>query len=122
MSSEDEEILVKKITKKQKEKKCMKCKEFDKTVECICSDCSVEWCKRCCDENEFCECYGECSGCGHDVNRGENGWPCSTCKKWLCENCNQKYGCKECKWENDSEQNKEQSNVLQDDADDLEDE
>lgn len=102
-------------------KKCMKCKEFDPSVDLACCDCSVEWCKSCRDTYEVCECYGDCSGCGKDVNRGENGWPCNTCKKWLCENCNSKYGCNECKWENNEGQ-KEESNIKGDVEDDLEDE
>ena len=90
----------------------MRCKKLDTSVALVCCDCSVEWCNNCrivYENCKFCECYGECTGCGDDVNRGENGWPCSMCKKWLCENCNPKYGCKECKWENDEGQ--EETNV-----------
>ncbi len=76
---------------------CMLCKKQEPTVKTICCDCSVEWCKRCIDENEFCKCYGECDSCGKDVNRGENGWPCSDCKKWLCDDCREQKGCEECK-------------------------
>jgi hypothetical protein len=53
-----------------------------------CVDCCVGLCRSCRDDPDVqCGCYGECHRCGRDVNRGENGWPCDVCEKWLCMTC-----------------------------------
>ena len=68
-------------------------------IRTVCCDCGVRMCRRCKnDHNVLCGCYGSCLGCGTDVNRGENGWPCYVCDKWLCFNCQIKddNDCKEC--------------------------
>ena len=44
-------------------------------------------CERCRDSGILCGCYGKCYTCGKDVNRGSEGWPCSDCEKWYCDNC-----------------------------------
>jgi len=79
-------------------------------VSYICSDCSVECCNDChtADDYTHCDCYGKCSSCGIEVNRGENGWPCCECREWYCDKCRRKTNCKECKCvsENDSETEK----------------
>ena len=71
-------------------KSCYHCQQsacLDCLEDCCC-DCSVLLCKDCVDDDEVtCGCYGSCDGCGRDVNRGENGWPCSDCEKWLCMTC-----------------------------------
>jgi hypothetical protein len=95
--SESEEESESESEEEKNDPVCMLCKKHDPTVKTICCDCSVEWCQTCVDENEFCKCYGECDSCGSQVNRGEHGWPCSDCKKWLCDDCREQKGCDECK-------------------------
>ena len=69
----------------------------------VCCDCGVIMCENCSGRGEpNCGCYGRCTTCGDDVNRGENGWPCDTCKQWLCSNCPNKKKCIECNQEDDS--------------------
>ena len=85
------------------EKETLKCYECKVTgcnncIETACCDCSVIMCKSCGGNGEpNCGCYGKCSSCNTDVNRGTNGWPCNKCKKWYCEGCRHNSKCKECK-------------------------
>lgn len=60
---------------------CMDC------VSTVCCDCSERMCRKCRNGDELCGCYGNCSSCGTDVNRGSDGWPCGECDKWLCSGC-----------------------------------
>ena len=67
--------------------KCERCSSR-KQVQTVCCDCSIELCKDCKNDDDIlCNCYGECTNCNIEVNRGENGWPCNECKSWLCSNC-----------------------------------
>ena len=79
---------------------CFHCKRSGCTtcMKTVCGDCDVRMCNQCKDDdNVMCGCYGECTSCGKNVDRGEDGWPCSTCKQWLCGKCRPKNkGCKEC--------------------------
>lgn len=66
-------------------------------VKLTCCDCGVSMCKDCRDDNNIlCGCYGNCSSCDTDVNRGEHGWPCNKCKKWYCNECRNNSKCKQC--------------------------
>lgn len=79
---------------------CYVCKNTGcaKCVDCVCCDCCVSMCPDCAYSGEpDCGCYGTCAGCGTDVNRGEHGWPCSCCNKWLCDSCRyNNNNCEEC--------------------------
>lgn len=80
-------------------KKCFGCKKSgcDKCIPVGCCDCSERICGDCEGESN-CGCYGTCSKCGAEVNRGENGWPCIKCKRWYCdEECSKSSRCKACK-------------------------
>lgn len=67
----------------------------------VCCDCCVNMCKPCINNYyNLCGCYGDCTSCGKQVDRGTNGWPCDNCESWLCDNCfenNWNKNCKECK-------------------------
>ncbi len=57
-------------------------------IKCVCCDCSESMCPGCAYSGEpNCGCYGKCSRCNTDVDRGTNGWPCSDCSQWLCSRC-----------------------------------
>ena len=74
----------------------------DNCVETVCCDCSEIMCRNCRgNDNTPCGCYGHCSSCGTDVNRGSDGWPCNKCKKWYCEKCKHNSKCKVCRIEED---------------------
>ena len=80
--------------------KCYGCKVTgcNKCIETACWDCSVIMCKSCSGNGEpKCGCYGKCSSCNTDINRGSDGWPCNKCKKWYYEGCRHNSKCKECK-------------------------
>lgn len=66
-------------------------------VEVVCCDCGERMCSDCRNNDDLCGCYGHCSSCGTDVNRGADGWPCGECDQWLCSGCG-RYGnsCPEC--------------------------
>lgn len=69
---------------------CYRCKRKGtrQDIRECCGDCGVSLCRCCMNSNNVqCGCYGECDFCGRDVNRGENGWPCDACEKWLCLSC-----------------------------------
>ena len=88
--------------------KCYSCNVSgcNKCIETACCDCSVIMCKNCGGSGEpNCGCYGSCSSCGTDVNRGSDGWPCHKCKKWYCSVCRHTSKCKECKVEDSDEDN-----------------
>jgi hypothetical protein len=71
-------------------KKCHKCKAkgCKDCVEVACCDCGIRLCVNCTgDDNILCDCYGECSICGTDINRSEDGWPCAACNIWYCNGC-----------------------------------
>ena len=56
-------------------------------VEVVCCDCGERMCSDCRDGDDLCGCYGNCSSCGTEVNRGSDGWPCGECDQWLCSWC-----------------------------------
>lgn len=66
-------------------------------VEVVCCDCGERMCSDCRNGDDLCGCYGHCSSCGTEVNRGADGWPCGECDQWLCSGCG-RYGnsCPEC--------------------------
>ena len=69
----------------------------NKCIKIVCCDCSMEMCKDCRNDHHVkCGCYGTCNGCDVEVNRGEHGWPCHKCNKWLCDECKENTTCKEC--------------------------
>lgn len=79
--------------------KCYRCpfRGDEENVKECCCDCSVRLCLDCRNDYDVkCGCYGECNFCGKDVNRGDNGWPCSKCDKWLCSKCLNNNKCEEC--------------------------
>lgn len=88
-------------SRRRSSKKCFLCKKSgcDKCIPIVCCDCCVRMCNDCRDGEENCGCYGTCSRCGGEVNRGEHGWPCTKCKKWYCddEDCRKGNRCKECR-------------------------
>jgi hypothetical protein len=56
----------------------------------MCSKCSYK------DDIE-CGCYGRCTNCNKNINRGENGWPCRKCDDWYCSDlCKKTSRCKDC--------------------------
>ena len=65
-------------------------------------------CSDCRDSSHIqCGCYGTCDGCGKDVDRGEDGWPCHECDKWYCYGCrHENNSCVEC---NPPEEDEDQS-------------
>ena len=78
---------------------CYRCKETgcNLCTTTACCDCGVIMCKDCSGSGDpDCGCYGRCTTCGNDVNRGEHGWPCRICKQWLCSSCLNTKKCKEC--------------------------
>lgn len=78
---------------------CFSCesKGCNKCIEIVCCDCCVIMCKNCRNNDEInCGCYGQCSSCRTNVDRGNDGWPCYKCKKWYCSNCKNNSKCKEC--------------------------
>ncbi len=56
-------------------------------VEVVCCDCGERMCSDCRNGDDLCGCYGNCSSCGTEVNRGSDGWPCGACDQWLCSGC-----------------------------------
>ena len=56
-------------------------------VEVVCCDCGERMCSDCRNNDDLCGCYGHCSSCGTEVNRGADGWPCGECDQWLCSGC-----------------------------------
>ena len=84
---------------------CYSCKESgcDKCIKVVCCDCCVKMCSNCTyDDDILCGCYGNCYTCDTEVNRGEHGWPCSTCHKWFCSLvCRSKNNCIDCQEDED---------------------
>lgn len=80
-------------------RKCEYCsiKGCNNCVKTVCCDCGSIMCKKCVNDDEIqCGCYGKCTDCGANVNRGDDGWGCSTCDKWLCRSCRYNTTCDEC--------------------------
>ncbi len=79
---------------------CYCCKDLVcvECIECACCDCCVKTCPDCSGDGEAnCGCFGNCSKCQADINRGANGWPCSTCFNWYCDDCRVvDNNCKDC--------------------------
>lgn len=88
-------------TEKGSIRKCYSCNISGcvKCIQSVCCDCSESMCRSCNGGDNLCGCYGNCSSCGTNVDRGSNGWPCRGCKKWYCSsNCrNVSSKCKLCK-------------------------
>lgn len=58
----------------------------------------VRMCGGCRKDDEIeCGCYGNCSNCRTEVDRGKDGWPCMKCKKWYCNKCKYISKCDDCK-------------------------
>ena len=84
--------------------KCYSCKVSgcQLCIKVVCCDCGVSMCKDCGGNGDSnCGCYGNCSSCETNINRGENGWPCCKCKKWYCSECRSNSKCKECRMDDD---------------------
>ncbi len=79
-------------------------------VETVCCDCGVSMCNECRNGDELCGCYGNCSTCGRDVNRGSDGWPCGECEIWYCNDCcrSGENTCKECGPDESEEEEEEE--------------
>jgi hypothetical protein len=79
-------------------------------VETVCCDCGVSMCDECRNSDELCGCYGNCSTCGRDVNRGSDGWPCGECEIWYCNDCcrSGENTCKECGPDESEEEEEEE--------------
>lgn len=96
-----------KLCKKESSKNmsCKICKKngCDNCVKVACCDCDILLCRKCRNGDALCKCYGSCSSCGTDVNRGANGWPCYECKQWYCDTCIYKSECNECKISHDTD-------------------
>lgn len=78
---------------------CFGCKKSgcEECLNMVCCDCGVYLCEVCKDNDDiWCGCYGNCTSCGDDVDRGGDGWPCSQCKQWLCEKCRGSKKCMYC--------------------------
>jgi hypothetical protein len=66
-------------------------------IKTVCCDCGAYMCNKCRKDDEIlCGCYGKCTDCEMNVNRGDDGWGCSTCNKWLCRSCRYNTVCDEC--------------------------
>ena len=81
-------------------------------IETVCCDCCVTFCNTCKEDYDTrCGCYGSCSSCNKDVDRGEDGWPCYKCGDWLCVSCKKNedntYGCDKCKYKEYDEEDEE---------------
>ena len=86
--------------------KCYSCNVSgcNKCIETVCCDCGEIMCKSCNGNDAYrCGCYGNCSSCGTNVDRGSDGWPCNKCKKWYCQDCKHNSKCKECKVEDEDD-------------------
>lgn len=79
--------------------KCKFC-DFNGCLKCIghtCDRCRVNMCVQCYnDETISCNCFGVCSECDTNINNGENGWSCSKCKTWFCDDCTGEPACENC--------------------------
>ena len=77
-------------------------------IEVVCCDCGERMCSDCRNGDDLCGCYGHCSSCGTEVNRGSEGWPCNDCDKWYCDGCRRGDNpCPECGPGEDSEEEEE---------------
>ena len=85
---------------------CYSCNQSgcNKCILVVCCDCCVKMCNKCTDDDDIlCGCYGICYTCGINVDRGEHGWPCSTCHEWFCSSyCHNSTGCKDSDYEESS--------------------
>ena len=84
------------------EESCYSCGSYCKKISVVCGDCGVKMCKQCarnaCDnDNSSCGCYGNCSNCNKNINRGDHNWPCRKCNEWYCgELCRKTSNCDDC--------------------------
>ena len=79
--------------------KCNHCKKngCKKCITFICNDCEWYMCERCKNNDDIkCGCYGYCTSCDTEVNRNLNCEPCSSCKQWLCDDCDNEKECIDC--------------------------
>lgn len=94
---------------------CYHCNESgcNKCIDCVCGDCCVDMCPNCSGNGEpWCGCYGSCSKCRNDVNRGKHGRPCRSCRCWYCDNCRGvKNYCKECGLDENENESESESEV-----------
>jgi hypothetical protein len=93
-------------------------------VETVCCDCGVSMCDECRNSDELCGCYGNCSTCGRDVNRGSDGWPCGECEIWYCNDCcrSGENTCKECGPDESEEEDEEEDEEEEDEEEEDEEE
>lgn len=109
---------------------CFNCDLYDEKMETVCSDCSATLCSKCeYDEDVLCGCYGKCYSCDCDVNRGSDGWPCISCREWLCNDCKNSSECRRCGRggrrnsddddDNDNDTDDETNNDTDDDTNDV---
>ena len=78
---------------------CYSCGSKSKSVDVVCCDCGVKMCKQCSrnEDSNNCGCYGNCSNCDKNINRGKHNWPCSKCDEWYCgELCRKTSDCDDC--------------------------
>jgi hypothetical protein len=81
---------------------CYSCGSKSKSVKVVCCDCGVKMCKQCArnaydDDYLSCGCYGYCSNCNKNINRGDHNWPCRKCNEWYCSDlCKRKSNCDDC--------------------------
>ena len=116
MYSEESEELESEITCSHADsilKYCDSCDQLgcNKCIKVVCSDCCLVMCTNCTyNDDILCGCYGTCYNCETDVNRGEHGWPCSTCNRWFCsKECHRQNNCRDCEdSEEESEEKSEQ--------------
>ena len=89
-------------TNETSEESCYSCGSKSKKVSVVCCDCGVKMCKQCarnaCDDDyNNCGCYGNCSNCNKNINRGDHDWPCSECDEWYCSySCRKTSKCDDC--------------------------
>ena len=77
---------------------CFNCGNRNKSVSVVCCDCGVRMCSKCSYKDDIeCGCYGRCTNCNKNINRGENGWPCRKCDDWYCSDlCKKTSNCNDC--------------------------
>lgn len=77
---------------------CFNCDNRNKSVSVVCCDCGVRMCSKCSYKDDIeCGCYGHCTNCNKNINRGENGWQCRKCDDWYCNDlCKKTSSCNDC--------------------------